>query len=1628
MPIIRANRDRTEEERQTMLELLSSPDDIGIPNPSAETVEPSKLSLMLGAGTGGLFGSDPILADSFGGQASVLGGELLQMAGFTVAGGLLAPAANPLTTSGIRTLTRWSVAQAPMSMVRNAPRVGMNTIDTAARVGAMGAAASQPSAFLLEEDPAMMAALFTGGDVAGFLGFKGLYSVYSRVQKNKRLAQALDSARDARSKATEPPSMQEIVDNSKILTGEIPFKAKASEISGRVQKEAEKVKSSVGKLNQWFKQFDEVQKTKTRPQEKITKLSEQLGVGQVKPQEIEEGVVKSHALFREAVEDLGGVSPAERELLKETIGEGTFLAPTRNFDKIIDRVSTVGTRETGREFLPQGVQRATAPTPQQFITRSGTVVGRSAEVDAKRAEQIANRANYLREDLHMANLKSQIGLKQDTPDTQVIAKLEELEKKYADAGVDLMKPSKKEMQLTQNIQEELDNLAKMDLDAVDPSLRETTDFLNFSRNANKWMKALQGEGTAADTQKMVSEVEAMIDRAGNQFATRNEKFMEDAKKVLKGFGKKEYEQVKQFEEQIKVTGLSDDLELDEAGRQSLLDYIVTRVDNLPEELFPPQIAQAERKMYQQAVEQGSTAAQRDFLQNHSELIARAMAENPAVLESTIDRTGDDTLRKAYYLYQASLGSRTARARLKAIDHAAPGRMNVEATLGNVEPSTFVVSGGQLRRAAAGEVAEELPEGTIHQGMTVGRETPEEFDKFLASKGRGKGKTADTTIDESYEALQNVKLDVGTFERTLRGFRRLSEVYIDKTRDNPRMQKLFQAVRRLGDRWQDNYILSRREWVQAEKEIDDFFSKGLKPNTTAGQRATQFIRQVDDTISTMRHQPEVKAAAKTAGQDLEEFLKVQEREMLAKQDDFTKEMYRKYRAFDDNILDDYNNQVVKEVNRRVDSGEFPEEFRMKEVPRRTGHAPLIYDGDYYVKVVTREVNPKTGREKQKILYSDFVYGEREAFDSIEKWMKDHRNAYGNLPGEVHVIPRIFQDDPDINALMSIMEESKSLFGQDAGFLAEQIAKKQFRPDNLKEVFFAGAQPRLLNAVEQRIGVEKALELRTFMANKAIHFTIPRLETELVAKQMQKEGLPKWAKYLRTYANDNIGRSRGLEQNIDEYIGAGVEKLFQIPSVRKVLLGMGFTPNGRNTRALVRGLTFFGRAAALGINLGTAFINMMLGVTNVMSLASFRSIKKGLAHTADVFMPNSPYKNLSNRLGLQLTSGGLGYMENLSSPSAFMGNSKKIFKWLDEKLMWAFNNSEDMTRMFSAVVFRDQADELAAQAVKGVRSSDWKFQQLLDIAGRMGKEVTDPSVLDEYAVQMVRKTNFIFDPTDAAEIFRSVPLKPFLQFKNFFANEVEFLFEMHSKSKKDFFKILGAFGALGGVMAIPGTQDLNAISRTMFGFDMELWAQENMPEVMVGGFFTLGGINGSGRMNLGDAAYLTQNPAGMAPSKIAAGLNYLRRGERDKAMAVLTPNGVRTALQAIELATTGEIRDPFSGGIATVKAEDQNALATAFRAMTGIPTTTEHAFRVAKSGLRSQRMRAEAHRRGMMSRAIDAMREGDFAKMNKIAKEAGFKRSEIETAAQKADIGGADFLRQIPLQEDRPQWEDTFERFE
>ncbi len=698
------------------------------------------------------------------------------------------------------------------------------------------------------------------------------------------------------------------------------------------------------------------------------------------------------------------------------------------------------------------------------------------------------------------------------------------------------------------------------------------------------------------------------------------------------------------------------------------------------------------------------------------------------------------------------------------------------------------------------------------------------------------------------------------------------------------------------------------------------------------------------------------------------------------------------------------------------GDFPKNFEMREIPRKAGHAPIVYDGDLIIRVSWEDA------AGTKHIYSDFVYGKEQAHRSILKFLDDQKNLHGSTPGEIQVIPRIFHEDPDLNSIASIMDEGKTIFGQSAGFIDEKVVKGEFTPDNLHEVFFAGSRPRLLNVVDKRIGVMKALQLRTFMANKAIHYTIPRLETELAARQLQKHGLNKWARYLRTYANDQVGRSRGLEQSFDEFIGSFLDKIYKVPAARQTMLSFGLTPHGRNTRSIARGLTFFGRAAALGINLGTAFINMMIAGTNVMPLVNFRSMMKGMNGMSEVFKKNSIYKPLFDKLGLRVTHGGLGYMENIgASTGAFGRNTGKIADWLDNKLMFAFNSTEDMVRAYSAVTFRHHAQDMSELVLKGVHKGNWKAELLEGISKRMGKEVTDPAVYDEYAVQMVRKTNFIFDLTDAPEIFRVVPLKPFLQFKNFFAKELEFIFEVGSKSPTDFVKVMGGFAALGGALGLPATAEIDALSRTFFGFSPKLWAEENMPDVMVAGFPALMGIDMSTRINFGNLGFLAKNPFGIAPSKIGAGINYFRQGDMEKARAILTPNGVRVLTQMIELATTGEVRDPFSGGIATMKADDENFFATLFSAATGIPTRTKGRFMNMKAGMRFVRDGVKAARGRAFERALLAERRGDKLKANKILARAGIKSSQYKAFKKLSARDRAEFLEDLLPETERRKYE-------
>ena len=301
-------------------------------------------------------------------------------------------------------------------------------------------------------------------------------------------------------------------------------------------------------------------------------------------------------------------------------------------------------------------------------------------------------------------------------------------------------------------------------------------------------------------------------------------------------------------------------------------------------------------------------------------------------------------------------------------------------------------------------------------------------------------------------------------------------------------------------------------------------------------------------------------------------------------------------------------------------------------------------------------------------------------------------------------------------------------------------------------------------------------------------------------------------------------------------------------------------------------------------------------------------------------------------------------------------------------------------------------------------------LNDIGAELGKRIDHADVLDEYAVRIMKKTNFDFDITGLSEIARNPLLKPFAQFKTYFFKEIEFLMGGVPLSAKERFISLGMFGAIGGMFAIPGADEIDQWSTSIFGISPKVWVMNNMPEVFGAGLGATIGLDFSQKANIGtlSRALSPEGIWGVAPSKAAYQYKQYAKGNLSATDAFLGSFSVMKGIgQAIELQSTGRVSDQYDQTL--VHADDLNMVQKIGIGMGISPTPMSKAI-TATRYKHVQEKRQSARDRAALRDYVDAYFERDYVTANEIAKKNELSKAQIDRAIKKRRQTAGDVLRE------------------
>ncbi len=999
-------------------------------------------------------------------------------------------------------------------------------------------------------------------------------------------------------------------------------------------------------------------------------------------------------------------------------------------------------------------------------------------------------------------------------------------------------------------------------------------------------------------------------------------------------------------------------------RQPLLQLLFSRLNNLGADIIPDDyIAQ-----------QAPLQAQGEFAPVLKQFY-QDFFTNPLLAEQVIQKSGDGLLQRGYYLYRASFGDLLYTNKYAALMNASGSKLNIDlATKSAINAMHFedtppTGGNGSLPPPSA-------PSGTTPPAQPPQTTPPTSSINMSNPVVNGVSPIARQTMSPSVIMDKKIADNAGT-----------------------PFQAIYQKGRDLIDR-----LFNARVRIQQVKQTELFpllnKAKQALMSLTPDQRdAVTTLLQTIDAEATRLSEKNIPQSIASARID----------EIVNSQSPEVKKIYRDhFKVIADwiyNKLQAYHDAY----NLAIKNGEIQGEM-LPPVPYRVGYIPAMYDGDWAIRYF----------DGQTVRHLGFTNDNKEAVEMVKSFLQKNPT----LQGKLIVEPRYVTDAQDFNPVGALYADMNTIFGRDINQIRKLISNGQFRPDTLADSFLGSLLPRVANLEANRFDFWDALYIK---AVSAIRYGEMLQNVKLgqnIFDELSQIGDHTGANLVKTLVNDSLSRSRDLEQNMDRFLSGVVSTLHKVPGTQAILDAMGITENSRILRRITGGLMFLGRASALGMNPGTALLNTALFATNVAPLAGAKNAAYALSKIAQVYAENSPVAKLMEKAGIKLIAGGLGGKDTLAAPEFLAGRSniRNIINKIDAMSMWMFNESEKLTRGLSLIAFRRQAEGMAKRLVNS-EPNTYTEKTLAEIAQKLGKSLSHPDVLDEYALKMMKQTNFTFDISDLPELMRNPVAKPFLQFKTFFVKQMEFMLGLEYKQDRAaFFKTLGVLTSLGGLMALPGINEIDKLSQIAFGFSPKLWIENTLGEIPAAGIPATMGIDLSQRVGFGDLTSLMDlgNVGGLYPAKVYKALKAYSEGRVDEAKEIMKPGFLKALTDAYQIATTGVLTDPFQPGTEYEITNPVQAVAASI----GFPTLEEERLRRLKQGALAFEANIRQERANAYRSAYDAYRNGDYADMSDILQTAGIKPTEWKQWLKKAQKTGIDKALSLVSQDQRQEFTDEY----
>ncbi len=981
--------------------------------------------------------------------------------------------------------------------------------------------------------------------------------------------------------------------------------------------------------------------------------------------------------------------------------------------------------------------------------------------------------------------------------------------------------------------------------------------------------------------------------------------------------------------------------------------------------FPDDVASRNREIAQLMGEEEKIKAQ----------IAQQFFSNQTIARTLASRSGNANFAKAVDYYFAALGDPIAQSHV--VGRKLLGR-------------------GHIARDITANRTLTTPRPSVDPRVdTTGKPTG------TSSIINSKTSDMDPGLLDDAEALQT-QLAIIEQGKDLDPVRRLfgspevnARVYKEKA-TLPELKTLYGSIEDLYKRGFEQYNKIQEDLTFYKDELLEKFHQRVLEMGENGSKAIALIDDVSRTANALIDEG-------LSYGDIEEALA----KKIRAQSQEVQDAYKQFRDMDDWIYDKGISWIL-ENNSKVDRGLLPESARLAVPARRPGHVHFAYDGDFRLMLVDESGERFVG----------YVMGRDQAADEIISYLERNPDAAGRFV----LTPKLVDHEGDLVKLGDLVKDVNRTMGVDITQLRKLIGEDKFNGSTIYDVFYGARKERLLGLEEKRLDTLRSTTLSALAAIRFSRYMPLVMEGRQLARTLKDSSLPTWADSVSTYVNDLVGVSRGLEKTLDNHLQGVLSMVTErVPLTRDFFSALGITPGSRITRAVGSSLTFLSRVLPLGFNPATALINTALLGTNVIPVTTLADT---MWASKNVFRWRKSPEGIAllKKGGVSLRQSGILFGDEFRKPDVLLGRGARAWQKVDDWSMAMFNATEDYTRGVTLLAAYKHGERMAKGLAKGVEARTWQEKLLRDIARGRGQKVTNREVLDEYAVHIMRNTNFDYSVSGLSELARNPATKPFMQFKTFLTKEIEFLFGGGLPlTHKERFLALGIMGSIGGLFAMPGIEDIDAISRLLFnGASPKLWMDTYLPEMLTAGLPAAIGIDLSDRVTLGSTSQFLNPetfPFGLGVNRIKNALLGMKNGTMDVGSAALyTVSAAEGARQGFELLSTGELRDRY--GQLLVREEDTNMAAMVARVM-GFKTTIEGDVSTYRTVYADVRQRALARDREALKTIIKYEQDGRTSEARALQKKAGITNKQIKAEKRKRSMTTRDIMIQRTRQDHREE---------